>query len=134
MTAASNHVEQAVLNAWFRNTSHPSAPATVYVALYTTATNDGTGGTEVTGGSYARVAVSTSGGFSEPGNPGVIANLADIEFPTASADWGEVTHVAIMSASSGGTRYWHGPINEPVVVASGRTVRIPAGMLTIGMD
>ena len=53
MTALSDYLEGMVID-WLRNNSPASPPTTLYLALYTTATDDAGGGTEVTGGSYAR--------------------------------------------------------------------------------
>jgi hypothetical protein len=67
---------------FLRNTSYTS-PATVYVSLYTTDPTDADSGTEVSGGSYARTAVT----FGAPSN-GVSTNSADVTFPTATASHG----------------------------------------------
>lgn len=56
----SNYLEDALV-AHLNGTQLP-LPANYYVALFTTATDDASGGTEVSGGSYARVAVSTAPG------------------------------------------------------------------------
>jgi hypothetical protein len=93
----SNYLEDALVNAVLRNTSYTS-PTTVYVALFTAVSDAEAGtGTEVSGGSYARQAVT----FSAPSN-GATSNSGIITFPTASAPWGTVTHAAIMDASTSG--------------------------------
>ena len=71
---------------------------TVYVALFTAAPSDAGGGTEVSGGSYARVA--TSGATWAAASGGAASNAAAISFPTASASWGTVTHYATFDAAS----------------------------------
>lgn len=89
--------ENNVLNAVFRNISF-TLPATVYVGLYTAAPSDTAEGTEVSGGAYARQSVT----FGAPsGNPAQISNSASVTFPTATANWGTITHVALHSASTG---------------------------------
>jgi hypothetical protein len=89
-----------------------TSPASHYVALFTTSCTDSALGTEVSGGSYARVAVtrattswkgthgSTTGASS--GTNGTISNAAIIQFPAPTANWGSVTAFAIMDASTGG--------------------------------
>ena len=57
MAEMSNYLENALINATLRATTYTS-PATVYVALFTTDPTDANSGTEVTGGGYARTAVS----------------------------------------------------------------------------
>ena len=59
------------------------AMPTAYVALFTAAPSDADGGTEVTGGSYARVA--TSGATWTAASGGSTSNAAAATFPTASA-------------------------------------------------
>ena len=73
-------------------------PSTVYMALFTAdPTDTGDVTSEVSGGSYARV--SLSGKFSTAtGSTGLSANTTAISFPTATASWGEVTHVGIMES------------------------------------
>jgi hypothetical protein len=78
MAEMSNYLENALINATLRNTSYTS-PATVYVGLYTTDPTDADTGTEVSGGSYARTAVT----FGAPSN-GVTLNSAAVEFPQAT--------------------------------------------------
>ena len=75
----SNFLENALINATLRNTTYTSV-ATVYVSLWTTDPTDAGSGTEVSGGSYARTAVT----FGAPSN-GVTTNSADVTFPTAIA-------------------------------------------------
>ena len=56
MSAISNYLENALLNATLRNTTYTS-PATVYAALFTTDPTDDGSGTECTGSGYARKAI-----------------------------------------------------------------------------
>ena len=56
MAEMSTYLENALINATLRNTSYTS-PATVYVGLYTSDPTDANTGTEVSGGSYTRTAV-----------------------------------------------------------------------------
>ena len=59
--------------------------AAVWIALFTADPTDSTGGTEVTGGAYARV--DSKGKWAVPA-AGSVANNAVITFPTASAPTG----------------------------------------------
>jgi len=88
-----------------------TAPATVYVGLSTAACGDSSVGTEVTGGSYARVAITTaltafagtqSAGSTtaSSGTGGVTSNNAAVNFPTPSAGWGTVSHWFLSDAST----------------------------------
>ena len=84
------------------------------------------GGTEVSGGAYARQAVTlaaASGGASE--------NSADITFPQATADWGTITHLALMDALTGGNMLMHTPLDASKEVNNGDTFKINAGDLDV---
>lgn len=86
-------------------------PTNVYVALYTADPTDADSGTEVTGGAYARQAVSTGtsgtgagSGWTDPGASGTIntSNNAAVTFPTPTANWGTITHVGLRDAVTAG--------------------------------
>ena len=94
-----------------------------YVALFTSATTDAGGGTEVSGGGYARQLVGLS---AASGAGGLTSNAADIIFPTATADWGTVTHIAIMDAATGGNMIMHSPLDASKAIATGDTFKINA--------
>ena len=61
MSELSNYLEQKLLDHIYNEVAY-SVPTTIYVALYTDDPTDADVGTEVTGGSYARVLVNESGG------------------------------------------------------------------------
>ena len=92
-------------------TAMPTLP-TAYVALFTVApTSDaGTGGTEVTGGAYARVSTtgpnwnvpSASSGTEPATTPASTSNSATISFPTATANWGTVVAFGLYDAATSG--------------------------------
>lgn len=101
--AMSDYLESALLGHVFKGTAY-TGPATTYVGLSTSACSDSSIGTEVTGGSYARVAVTSNGtNWTGPtANNGTIANANAITFPAPSANWGSVTHWFISDASTSG--------------------------------
>src|SRR4030095_10664706 len=89
--------ENAALNHFFRNTNQ-TPPTTIYIGLMTVAPNeDGTGGTEVSGGSYARQPIT----FGAPA-AGQASNSAQISFPVATANWGTIVGSSLHTALSGG--------------------------------
>lgn len=104
---------------------------TTYLALYTTTPTmpAGTGGTEVTGGSYARVALA---GLWAAASSQSKATNANVVFPTATADWGTLTGVGILDALTVGNLLWAGNMTENKVVLNGDTFSIPASELTVG--
>ena len=105
---------------------------TIYLALFTTdPTETGTAGTEVSGGSYARVAITASMGNAANGST---SNTADITFPTATADWGTVAYAEGYDALTGGTARFHGSFDTSSDVTNGSTFKITAGNLTLTLD
>ena len=125
MAEFSNYLENALINAVLRNTTYTS-PATVYVSLYTTDPTDADTGTEVSGGSYARTAV-TMGAPSD----GVSTNSADVTFPTATASWGTVTHIGIHDALTSGNLLFHTPLDTSKTIDSGDIFKITTGNLSV---
>jgi hypothetical protein len=97
--------ENGIVNA-LRGTAL-TIPATLYVGLSTAACSDSGVGTEVSGGSYARVAVTTGTGAwaATNGTNGITSNVAAITFPAPTANWGTVTHWFIADASTAGNVY-----------------------------
>ena len=106
-------------------------PATVYAALYTAAPSAGGGGTEVTGGSYTRVAITNDLTHWPSASGGSKSNALTITFPTASADWGTIVAVALFDASSGGNELYFGTLTLSKVVSNGDTAQFAAGALAV---
>jgi hypothetical protein len=125
MAEISNFLENAIINATLRNTTYTSV-ATVYVSLWTTDPTDAGSGTEVSGGSYARTAVT----FDAPSN-GVTTNSADVTFPTATGSWGTVGWIGINDALSSGNLLYHSPLDVSKTVTSGDIFKISTGNLSV---
>lgn len=125
MAEFSNFLENALINATLRATTYTS-PATVYVSLYTSDPTDADTGTEVSGGSYARTAVT----MGAPSN-GVSTNSADVTFPTATAGWGTVTHIGIHDALTSGNLLFHTPLDTSKTIDSGDIFKITTGNLSV---
>lgn len=134
MAGKTNYLEQALLNAVLRNTAYTS-PTSVTVGLFTAAPNDAytTGvptGTEVTGGSYARAAVT----FGAPsGTPRVSSNSGTVTFPAPSANWGLITHYGIFD-NSNNLLYWNTLAASKNVNNGDAAPTFAAGQLTITED
>lgn len=125
MAEMSNYLEDALINATLRNTTYTS-PATVYVGLFTTDPTDANTGTEVSGGSYARTAVT----FGAPSN-GVTTNSAAVEFPQATGTWGTVGWIGILDASTSGNLLYHTALDASKTIASGDIFKIAIGSLSV---
>lgn len=126
----SDYLENELLDHVFGGAAY-TAPATIYVALSTTATtDDGTGTTEPVGGGYARVAATfgTASG-------GSISNTATVTFPESTGAWGTVTHFALYDAATNGNLLAHGALTTSRTVdGAGITLSFAAGQLTVTLD
>jgi hypothetical protein len=125
MSEMSNFLENALINATLRNTTYTSV-ATVYVSLWTSDPTDAGSGTEVSGGSYARTAVT----FGAPSN-GVSLNSADVTFPTATASWGTVGWIGINDALTTGNLLYHTALDTSKTIDSGDIFKISTGNLSV---
>jgi len=125
MAEMSNFLENALINATLRNTTYTSV-ATVYVSLWTTDPTDAGSGTEVSGGSYARTAVT----FGAPSN-GATTNSADVTFPTATGTWGTVGWIGINDALSSGNLLYHTALDASKSITSGDIFKITTGNLSV---
>ena len=99
------------------------------MALYTAAPSDTGGGTEVSGGSYARKSMPdmTVSGTS----PTTATNGAAVEFVTATGSWGTVTHVGVFDALTSGNLLGWAALTASKTVSSGDVFRFDAGDLDI---
>jgi len=123
----SNFLETEILDHVFGGNAY-TAPGTLYVGLYTSNPDEDNSGTEVSGGSYARV----SGTFTVTGN--TASNDAAIEFTTATASWGTVTHIGVLDASSGGNLLCYAELTTAKAIDTGDVFRIPTGDLDISLN
>lgn len=141
MAAASNYLENQIIDHIFRGASF-TKPSALYVALYTAAPNDAGGGTQVSGGSYARAQLdpsnsnwaATQGGVSgaSSGTGGETSNAEVITFPEPTGDWGQVTHVGIFDASTDGNLLFHGALSTPKTINNGDPApTFPVGTLSV---
>jgi hypothetical protein len=124
MSSFSDYLENAVLNHVFRNTAL-TAPAAVYLALYTAAPTDAGGGTQVSGAGYARQAIT----FGAPSG-GAIANTGAVAFTATGGNYGTVVAVGIFDASTAGNLLAWDDITS-AVINDGDTLNFPVGDIDI---
>jgi len=136
MAAFSDYFESLILNHWLRNTAFTS-PTSTWLALFTATdgleTNAPTA--EVTGGAYARLEIggATGRSYTAPVN-GLTTNGQAWEFPQASASWGIISHVAAMSALTGGNVFAHTALTTPTSIGAGDIARFNSGIITITLQ
>lgn len=121
---------------WLKGTNHPAALSTIYLALFTTAPGPGSEGAEVTGGGYARKAITTSTGFtaitgSPPATPRSISNAGDLAYAVATTDWGTVVGWKLMDAATGGGNLAFGLLKDAQAVPTGQQFKVQSGNLVI---
>ena len=159
MSAASNHLEDKLLNHVLRYSTAPyTAPSTVYVALFadsgsaasaaleegTSSTSTGTGNWghfEINNGLYVRQSVA----FGAAGSPGgfttgTIKNSGTVSFPVATLNYDTagstgnvVTHIAVMDASTAGNVLFYGVLTTSKTVSSGDQFTVSTGNLSISL-
>lgn len=123
----SNYLENKVLDHVFGGSAY-TAPSTLYVGLFTSDPGEAGGGTEVSGGSYARQTIT----FTVTGSQA--SSSAAVEFPTATASWGTITHAAVYDAVSAGNLLAYGALTASKTIDSGDVFRIPSGDFDIDLD
>ena len=144
MSALTDYLENKLIDHLFRSVSF-SAPTALHVGLLTAAPSDSAAGTEVSGGSYARVAVApgsanwantqNSGTGASSGTNGTTQNINAITFPAPTANWGTVTHFAIYDASSAGNMLCWAALTTSRTINNGDTApSFAAGALTVQID
>ena len=142
--ALTDFAENRIIDALFRGQAL-GAPATWWVALYTSACSDSAAGTEVTGGSYARASLGASlanwagtqsagSTTASSGTGGQTSNNTVINFATPTANWGVVTHIGLVDASTAGNVWVCVALGASRTIESGNTVSISAGALTVTLQ
>jgi hypothetical protein len=138
MSAMSNYLEDQIIKYWFQGDAGAAAkPTNLYIALFTVAPTDAGGGTEVSGGSYARVAVAcTNVNWTGPtAGDGTVKNGGAINFNAPTADWGVVVAIAIFDQLAGGNMLWWGSLVHQKTINDGDAApSFPAETLSVQID
>ena len=143
--ALSDYLENKLID-WLVRGQVFTPPATVYVGLATTSGSDAACGTEVSGGSYARVAVASSlanwagtqsagSTTASSGTGGTTSNNGAITFPAPTADWGVVTEYCVFDAASAGNLLWRTALTASKTINNGDAApSFAAGAATLQID
>jgi len=125
----SNYLETELLDHVFTNSAY-TAPSTLYLALHTASPAEDGSGAEVStsGTAYARQTVT----FTVSGN--TATTDAAVEYPTATANFGTVTHIGVWDASTAGNLIAYAALTTSKTIETGDVFRVPAGDLDITLD
>jgi hypothetical protein len=136
MSAASNYLENKLLDHTLTATAF-TQPAARYLALFNnTSTNTAanleagtrTDETSTSGTAYIRKVVTFAGASS-----GTSATNATVTFDAATANWGTITHIAIMDAVSSGNVLFYGAVTTAKTIETGDTFQVSSGNLTVSL-
>lgn len=145
MAAFTDYLENKLIDDMFRGQAY-TFPSTLYFGLLTAAPTDGTAGTEVTGGSYARVGVvsslanwaGTQGSgttVASTGTSGTTSNNVAILFPQNTAAWGTIGWWAIYDALTGGNMLMWGSLSAAKLINVGEAQQnFPPGTAIVQID
>ena len=133
MSAASDYLELKVLDHVLKYSTAPyTAPTTLYLALFTATTgletNSPSAEVSTSGTAYARQAVTFA-----TASAGSSSTNATVTFPAATANFGTITHVAIMDASTAGNVLFHGAVTTSKTIETGDTFQVSSGNLTVSL-
>ncbi|MGJ9420459.1 hypothetical protein ACHAC9_22285 [Massilia sp. CMS3.1] len=155
MSAASDNFENKMVDWLLRgqaiglagaSAAAGTGPTQVFVSLKAAADSDNAQGAEVSGGSYARVAVpcslaawaGTQGAgttTASSGSSGTTSNNAAVTFPVPSAAWGQVVGFGVHDSAVGGIEMFYAPLGAPKTINNGDPApSFAAGALTVQLD
>ena len=121
-----NYLADRLIQATVRDIAW-TTPNKVYLALYKTdPTKAGYSAGEVSAPSYNRQEIT----FTAPLD-GVSRNASQIDFSTATSNWGNVGWVSIMDKESGGFMLYFAGLNDPKTILSGDQFKIDAGKINL---
>lgn len=140
----SDYLENKIADHVFRTTTY-TAPSGIYIALFTSACSDSAAGTEVSGGSYARVnagkadaswrGTHSSATGASSGTGGTVDNASTLTFPAPTGNWGSVSHFGIFDASTSGNMLFCAALTTAKTINNGDAApSFAANALTVQID
>lgn len=118
--ALTNYLEGQVIKHLYRTGSFTKLTVMAH-ALYTATPGEAGGGTEVSGGSYARVDLPPldANWRDVSAGDGTTNNLSAITFPAPTGNWGVVTSLAQLDATSSGNMLTYGALTTSKTINNG---------------
>lgn len=121
-----NYLESKLIDHFLGTTTY-TKPTNVYVGLFTVSPGEAAGGTEVTGGSYARQ-IATFGAASS----GSTTNSGNIDYTNMPA--ATTVAIGIFDALTSGNMLLYGALTTNKTTDAGDTLRIATGSLSVSID
>lgn len=142
MASMTDYLENKLIDFLFRGGSF-TAPANLYIALYTAAPTDSSSGTEVAGGDYERKQLNPSASnwystqsntdATSTGTGGTTGNAATIAWN--SVTWsGTVVAVAICDALTAGNVLFYKTLSASKTITAGDSISFATNALTVQID
>lgn len=145
MSGMTDYLENKLID-WLVRGQSFTPPATLYAALFTATPSDAGGGTEVSGGSYARVAITSdmthwagtqaaASTTTSSGTNGTTSNNGTVTFPAPTGNWGTTVAIGLFDAStSGNMLFWAPLVTNKTVNSSDAAPVFPAAQILIQID
>jgi hypothetical protein len=111
----------------------------VYLALFTSDPSVGSTAENLEAGTLTNEVITSSTAYSRKAvtfaaaSGGSATTDATVTFDTATADWGLITHLAIMDNATAGTGevHYYGELDTHKLIQSGDTFQVTTGNLTV---
>lgn len=110
---------------WLLSADTATRPTAWHLALFTAAPGDAGGGTEVSGGGYARQSVT----FSVTGDAG--SNTNALNFTASGANFGDISHGAIFDAATAGNMLCWTAFPTTTTINDGASLVVDVGNLVV---
>ena len=128
-----NYAKNRVMKAYFGITA-VTPPASFWLALFTGVPSVSGGGTEVVGGSYARVEiVNNTTNWPVPTVGQIICQFV-ATFPTPTAPWGSIVAVGMYDGSTGGNLETFYQLPVPKSIGTGDNYSFPIGNILVRLS
>lgn len=122
MGAFSDYSSKKVLDHMFSNGRAQTwtPPSSLHIGLFTSgdglANNTAGDQDEVSGGSYTRKTLNGSENYFRPASGFEAVLHADVDWAVATADWGTISHIAVLDAASGGNVILWSPLTTAKLI------------------
>jgi hypothetical protein len=118
MGSFTNYMEKKVMDAICGNAAAELSSISMWLGLFTAAPSDASGGTEVSGGNYARKSVGSWLTVTVLASGAGLSNVTNTVFDTATGAWGDVSHFALFDDSETGNMIMWSALTVPQTVVT----------------